>query len=61
MFAIKHHAPKQWEAIHVNFAKFFFIIDPPLKPSTMEKYFARAPQFYKAKKEATLEGRRGCN
>jgi len=33
----KHHTMKQWEVIHANLAK-LFIIDPPLKPSIVEKY-----------------------
>jgi hypothetical protein len=39
----------------------FFIIDPPLKPDAMEKYYARTPQFYNVEMEATLEGKRGCS
>ncbi len=44
----KHHTPKQWEVIHVKLTK-LFIIDPPLKPSIVEKYLQKHLNFTRHK------------
>jgi len=44
----------------VAYPSFLLVIDPHLKLSIVEKYM-QEHELYKAKMEATLEGRRECS